>query len=184
MNNKTMVRVRDYIPSIRTDLKYATADNFLHRPFYEINEAYLRYGTVRKLAVVQEKLASFRLGLKIWDAWRDPKAQFLMWELMPDDRYIADPRKGFSKHSRGNTVDVTLIRLTDGEELEMPSCFDDFTDRANRDYSKASAEAAKNARLLEQTMKEAGFTAYFDEWWHYPDEDVYEVVYQIEEETM
>ena len=171
-----MVRVLDYIPDIRVDLKYATSDNFHGQPFYEIKEAYLRFGTVQKLAEAQAVLKERGYSLKIWDAYRPPKAQFLMWKLMPNDDYVADPYKGFSKHSRGNTVDVTLVDLSTGEEVKMPSEFDDFSERANRDYSDASPEARAHIELLESVMKEAGFNAYFGEWWHFHDTEVYDIV--------
>ena len=171
-----MVRVKDYIPDIRIDLKYAGEDNFLGRPVYTYDDAWLRYGTVQKLTKAQEAVQARGFSLKIWDAWRDPAAQFLMWKLMPNDDYVADPYKGFSKHSRGNTVDVTLVDLSTGEEVKMPSEFDDFSERANRDYSDASPEARAHIELLESVMKEAGFNAYFGEWWHFHDTEVYDIV--------
>lgn len=174
-----MVRVKDYIPDIRIDLKYAGADNFLGRPIYTYEDAWLRYGTVKKLTAAQEAVKARGFSLKIWDAWRDPAAQFLMWELMPNDDYVADPYKGFSKHSRGNTVDVTLVDLSTGQEVEMPSEFDDFSERANRDYSQASVAARSNVLFLEETMKNAGFNAYFGEWWHFHDKKVYDIVESI-----
>ena len=87
---------------------------------------------------------------------------------------MANPEKGFSSHSRGNTVDVTLVDR-DGNELEMPSEFDDFSAKADRDYSDVEEEAAINALLLEETMIEAGFKPYSSEWWHFSDTDSYEV---------
>ena len=69
---------------------------------------------------------------------------------------------------------MTLITL-EGEAVEMPTDFDDFTDRADRDYSDVSENAAANALLLEQVMTASGFATYQGEWWHFSDTDAYEV---------
>ena len=163
-----MVRVLDYIPDIQVDLKYAGEDNFTGKVIYGFQDAYLRYGTVKKLKIAQEKLKVNGLGLKIWDGFRPVFAQFRFWELCPDDTYVADPRKGYSNHSRGNAVDVTLVD-SQGNELEMPTAFDDFEAVPNRDYSMRTEAAAGNARLLERTMESCGFLGYEGEWWHFND---------------
>ena len=172
--NEAFVRVRDYIPEITVDLRYATADNFTGQVIYTFSDAYLRYGTVKKLAAAQETLAEQGYGLKIWDAFRPVSAQFALWDICPDGRYVANPNKGFSSHSRGNTVDLTLV-TSDGEDVSMPTGFDDFSAKADRDYSDVEEEAAINALLLEETMIEAGFKPYSSEWWHFSDTDSYEV---------
>ncbi len=170
----TMVCVRDYIPDIEIDLKYGTTDNFTGQKIYDFTEAYLRYGTVEKLVKAQEHLKEQGFGLKIWDAYRPVRAQFALWAICPDPVYVADPTKGHSSHSRGNTVDLTLIRR-DGTEVEMPTGFDDFSPLADRDYSDCSADTAGNALLLEETMEQYGFRPYKGEWWHFSDTDSYEV---------
>ena len=101
-------------------------------------------------------------------------AQFRLWEICPDPAYVANPEKGFSSHSRGNTVDVTLV-TADGQPMEMPTDFDDFTALADRDYSDVGDTAAANARLLESAMTAAGFRPYSAEWWHYSDTQSYPV---------
>lgn len=168
------VRVRDFIPDIAVELKYATEDNFTGQVIYDFREAYLRYGTVKKLMAVQEELRQQKLSLKIWDAFRPTGAQFALWEVCPDPKYVADPNKGFSSHSRGNTVDVTLVDEK-GEEVQMPTGFDDFSDLADRDYSDCGFDAMLNALLLEQTMERHGFSGYKGEWWHFTDTDAYPV---------
>ena len=168
------VKVTDYIPTIQVDLAYAGTDNFTGQVIYDFTDAYLRYGTAQKLAAVQAALAEQGLGLLIWDAFRPAAAQFKLWEVCPDPTYVANPETGFSSHSRGNTVDVTLISL-DGGAVEMPTGFDDFSPLADRDYSDAGPVPAANARVLEDAMAAAGFTPYFGEWWHFSDSDAYEV---------
>ena len=168
------VKVTDYIPTIQVELAYAGTDNFTGQAIYDFTEAYLRYGTAKKLAAVQEALEAQGLGLLIWDAFRPTAAQFKLWEVCPDPTYVANPETGFSSHSRGNTVDVTLVSL-DGTAVEMPTGFDDFSPLADRDYSDVDALPAANAALLEDAMTQAGFTPYQGEWWHFSDSDVYEV---------
>jgi len=170
------VAVTDYIPDIQIDLKYAGTDNFTGQVIYEFSTVYLRYGTVQKLAAVQADLQELGLRLKIWDGFRPVSAQYRLWEVCPDVRYVADPRTGFSTHSRGNTVDVTLVDL-EGREVEMPTGFDDFTKKADRDYSDCAQVAADNALILEVLMEKHGFSGYKAEWWHYSDT----VTYPVEE---
>lgn len=162
------VRICDYIPDIVVDLRYATADNFTGQVIYDFNDAWLRYGTVKKLMTAQETLEPQGARLKIWDAFRPSAAQFTLWEVCPNPTYVANPNGGFSSHSRGNTVDVTLV-YADGTECVMPTGFDDFSTLANRDYSDCSEQAASNTRMLEQAMQAAGFSPYYGEWWHFSD---------------
>ena len=110
----------------------------------------------------------------IWDAFRPIEAQFRLWEVCPNSTYVANPNKGFSSHSRGNTVDLTLLSF-DGGTVEMPSSFDDFSLLADRDYSDVPQNAAEHARLLEDVMSACGFQPYAGEWWHFSDEDSYPV---------
>ncbi len=168
------VRVTKYIPEIRQELPYATEDNFTGQVIYDFPDAYLRWGTVKKLRAVSEELAQMGLGLKIWDGFRPASAQFRLWQVCPNPTYVANPEKGFSSHSRGNTVDLTLVDEA-GRELEMPTAFDDFTAKADRDYSDCSETAAENARLLERMMEKHGFSGYFGEWWHFTDTQDYPV---------
>ena len=166
--DQDLVRILDYIPSLYVDLKYAAADNFTGAVIYDFTDASLRYGTVKKLSRVQEDLRKKGYSLKIWDAYRPLDAQFRLWEVCPDPNYVANPNTGFSNHSRGNAVDVTLV-MADGTRLAMPSGFDDFSALANRDYSDIPREAVEHALLLENAMLSHGFMGYFAEWWHYSD---------------
>lgn len=170
-----LVPIEQYIPTIYVELKYATEDNITGQAVYDFDVPYLRYGTVKKLAQVQAGLLEQGYSLKIWDGFRPTSAQFGLWDAMPDSRYIANPYRGYSDHSRGNCVDLTLV-TADGEEIPMPTGFDDFTALADRDYSDVPADAAANVQVLEDTMVAAGFIPYSAEWWHYTDEMDYDVV--------
>ena len=123
---------------------------------------------------VSRDLEELGLYLKIWDGFRPVSAQFRLWEICPDPTYVANPNSGYSSHSRGNTVDLTLVD-GNGTELEMPTGFDDFSARADRDYSDCTPEEAANAQVLELVMEKHGFSGYFGEWWHFSDTDNYPV---------
>ncbi len=173
--DEDLVLIKDYIPDIVIDLKYATKDNFTGQVIYESADAYLRYGTVKRLMVVQNGLKPLGYKLLIWDSYRPVEAQFKLWEICPDSTYVANPNKGYSSHSRGNTIDVSIVTLA-GKEVEMPTGFDDFSVEADRDYSDVSQTAAENALMLEQIMEDAGFRGYSGEWWHYTDTTDYPVI--------
>lgn len=172
--DEDFVKVQDYIPDIIVELRYATEDNFTSQKIYEFEDAWLRYGTVKKLIAVQNELKQYDLYLKIWDGFRPVAAQFKLWEVYPDATYVANPNNGYSSHSRGNTVDITLVDKN-GVEVEMPTGFDDFSKKADRNYNDCSAVAAENATLLENIMKQYGFKPYSGEWWHFTDNQSYEV---------
>jgi len=168
------VPVQSFIPDILVELKYASEGNFTGQRIYSFQSVFLRYGTVRKLLLARDILRTQGLGLKLWDGYRPVSAQFALWEVCPDPRYVANPETGFSSHSRGNTVDITLVDEA-GQELTMPTGFDNFSALADRDYSDCTPEAAENARLLEQIMEKHGFKPYKAEWWHFTDTDSYPV---------
>lgn len=173
-NDEDFVLVKTYIPDIVVDLRYATENNFTNQKIYNFTDAWLRYGTVKKLLLIQEELKQHKLSLKIWDGFRPTSAQFKLWDVFPDSTYVANPNNGFSSHSRGNTIDITLVS-EDGTELVMPTAFDDFSKLADRDYSDCDAEAASNALFLENLMIKYGFKPYFGEWWHFTDTNSYPV---------
>lgn len=173
-SDDVMVRVLDYIPTAVQELRYATEDNFTGQVIYTFQDAYLRYGTVRKLQLVSEDLAELGLYIKIWDGFRPVSAQFVLWEVCPNPTYVANPTTGHSSHSRGNTIDLTLVDET-GAELEMPTGFDDFSAKADRNYFDCTETAANNAQLLEILMEKHGFAGYAGEWWHYSDTTSYQV---------
>lgn len=174
VEDEAFVAVTDYIPDILVELKYATRDNFTGQVIYEFEDVYLRYGTVRKLMAVQAELKEMGYGLKVWDGFRPAAAQFKLWEICPDPTYVANPEKGYSNHSRGFAVDLTIVD-TAGKEIEMPTAFDDFSALADRDYSDCTETAAANARMLQDIMEKHGFSGYFGEWWHFNDTRKYAV---------
>ena len=160
------VEVIKTIPNIVIDLRYATAHNFFKKRLYGSDRCYLRRAVVEKLALVQKDLNQQGLGLKIWDGYRPLSVQWQLWKVVPDTRYVADPRQG-SRHNRGAAIDATLIDLKTGQELPMPTGFDDFTPKAAADYPDVPAEALHHRRILHEAMKGQGFTPLSTEWWHF-----------------
>lgn len=160
-----LVDLQSFIPQIQVDLKYATPDNFTQQIVYNFQCCLLLKEAALRLRDVQAELESMGLGLKVWDGFRPIAAQWKFWELVPDPRYVSDPRKG-GRHTRGTAVDLTLI-TKDGHELLMPSEFDDFSEKAHQNYMGATEEAIRNRELLREVMEKHGFTGLSTEWWHF-----------------
>ena len=174
--NDEYVLVKKYIPDIYVELMYATDNNFTGVRIYDFTDAYLRYGTVKKLANVQKELKEQGYSLKIWDAYRPFEAQQKLWEVYPDPNYVANPADGMKKHNLGGTVDITMV-AADGSIIPMPTEFDDFSLKADRNYSDIEdEEAVKNVMILQNAMENNGFTGYQGEWWDYSDTVEYEAV--------
>src|SRR3984957_1090436 len=160
-----LVDIQSFIPKIQVDLKYATTDNFTGQIVYNFHCCLLLKEAALRLRDVQAELETLGLSLKVWDGFRPVAAQWKFWELVPDERYVSDPRKG-GRHTRGTAVDLTLI-TKDGQELLMPSDFDDFSEKAHRNYREASEEAIKNREFLQEIMEKHGFVGLPTEWWHF-----------------
>lgn len=166
-----LVDISTVNPSIVLDMRYATANNFLNRKMYSVARCALRASVAEKLSRVQEELQQMGLGLKVYDCYRPLSVTQQMWDVLPDPRYVANPARG-SRHNRGAAVDLTLIDQY-GTELEMPTDFDDFTERAARDYrgSDVSDRARRNSQILEDVMTKHGFVPLVTEWWHFDAEN-------------
>ena len=164
-----LVQITALDDSFVVDLKYATEDNFTGKQIYPESRAILREETAHKLIKAQEEFKNLGYGLKIWDAYRPFSAQQVLWDAVDDKTWVADPTRG-SNHNRGSAVDVTLVD-SEGNELPMPSEFDDFSERAHQTYAGCTEEEARNRDLLRKTMSQCGFVGYVNEWWHFNDTD-------------
>ena len=163
--------VRSLDPTIVVDMRYATSNNFTGAPLpgYLANYAYLRREAAAALARVQRDLRSQGLGLKIFDAYRPVRATLAMVDWTervnrPDllkDGYIASR----SRHNLGLAIDLTLIDLSSGRELEMGTPFDTFSTAAHT--ANATGAAAANRQKLKSAMEREGFLNYDQEWWHF-----------------
>ncbi|HEY8362514.1 MAG TPA: M15 family metallopeptidase [Tissierellaceae bacterium] len=169
-----LVLLKDLDDSFIIDLRYATTNNFTGKKIYPVNVAVIRKETGEKLVKAQKIFKKDGYSLKIWDAYRPLHVQRLLFEACPIDDYVAMPPEkpitsGFKpRHNNGMAVDVTLVDKY-GNELEMPSDFDDFSERAKLTYPFMSKEARKNVDYLHEVMRSVGFRSYENEWWHFVD---------------
>lgn len=163
---KKLVLLNNYVDRLVTDFKYMTPDNFTHQVLYTDPEAYVRLPVAIALRKVQQELLTNGMGLKVFDAYRPYSVTKKMWKVVPDERYAANPSKG-SGHNRGAAVDVTLVKISTGKELPMPTDFDDFSEKAHHSYTNLPRNILENRALLKTTMEKHGFAALSTEWWHY-----------------
>ena len=163
---KRLVNVQREVPGVVIDVRYATANNFMHTPLYPIARVFLRAPAARALRDIQSDLARDHLGLKIFDGYRPYSITERMWEPIRNPDFVADPAKG-SRHNRGAAVDLTLIDLATGAELAMPTPYDDFTPRAHQDFSDLPADVIANRKKLRDVMTRHGFDPLPTEWWHF-----------------
>jgi D-alanyl-D-alanine dipeptidase len=164
-----LVPLKALDPTIRVDLKYAGKDNFMGRAMYPAGaEALLNREAALALSRANAALKPKGYVLLVWDAYRPWSVTRDFWEATPPDKrkFVADPAKG-SVHNRGCAADVTLFDLRSGAVVEMPSGFDEMTERAYPDYSGGSPTARRNRDLLRATMEAQGFSVYPTEWWHF-----------------
>lgn len=166
-----LVDVRAGDRSIRTDVRYATADNFTGAvlPGYERPRALLVPEAAAALGRVQRRLRERGLGLKVFDAYRPVRATLGMvdWAERSGNEWVLD--QGYvarrSGHNRGATLDLTLVRLADGAELDMGTPYDTFSGAAHT--ANATGPVAANRRILVDAMAAEGFVNYDKEWWHF-----------------
>jgi len=174
---KQMVAIDKYVSNLKTNFVYATSNNFTHKILYRKPKAYLRLAAALALQAVANNLKTKGLGLLIYDAYRPYSVTKAMWQIVPDDRYAANPAKG-SGHNRGIAVDLTLYNLKTGLPLPMPTLFDDFTEKAHHNYMQLDSVVLANRQLLKTAMEQQGFKALDTEWWHYylPNAAYYELL--------
>ncbi len=173
------------VPGVRVDLKYAGSDNFVGRPIagYTGRRAMLRRDAAEALARAAAELEAKGYGLLIWDAYRPTTAMqdFFSWSFTKDDRMRAKfypniTKRGIyegryigltSEHTWGVAVDISLVHLKSGQELDMGGHHDLLDPSSSTLYEGITAQQRANRRLLCETMERAGFRNYSKEWWHY-----------------
>jgi D-alanyl-D-alanine dipeptidase len=110
-------------------------------------------------------VSNHNFRIKVFDAYRPLSVQKQMWEILPDDRYVANPATG-SRHNRGAAVDLTIVD-SEGNEIDMGTEYDNFTEVAHPDYKNLPKEVLENRELLQKTMMKYGFKPITTEWWHF-----------------
>lgn len=171
----SLVSVPALIPGLVLDIRYASNENFVGHQVYPAPRCWLQKEVAQQLALVQKALEVEGLGLVVFDCYRPFSVQEQLWQLVPDERYVARPVRGEdgmplegSRHNRGAAVDVSLIDLASALALPMPTDYDDFSERAHRQYTgDLSPQVIDNSKILERIMHAHGFTGLDTEWWHF-----------------
>ena len=158
--------------SIKLDIRYATANNFMGKQVYPEARAFLQKPAAEAIVRVHKKLKKQGLGLVIYDGYRPWTITKLFWDsVTPDKRmFVADPSKG-SKHNRGCAVDLGIFDLKTGQAIPMPSSYDEFSERASPKYAGGTDEERRNRELLRSLMEAEGFVVNENEWWHFDYKD-------------
>ena len=178
--------IKNEIPTVELEIRYFGNHNFTGRAVigYEAPVAILSTDATRSLKKVQKELNKKGLGLKIFDAYRPQKSvtSFETWakdindtlakrEFYPDidkrDLFTLGYIASKSGHTRGSTLDLTLINLKTKQELDMGSSFDFFGTVSHHNTNSITAQQKQNREILRTTMLKFGFKEYAEEWWHY-----------------
>ena len=163
---KRLVDLNTFIYRIIIDMPYSTPANVTHTILYPKPIAYMREPAAEALLFAHLELNKLGLELKIYDAYRPLSVTRKIWDVVQDSRYAANPATG-SGHNRALSVDLTLVDIRTGEELDMGTGFDNFTDTAYHTFTHLPETVLNNRGLLKVVMEEHGFVSLSTEWWHY-----------------
>ena len=154
--------------TIHLEIRYATTNNFLGTRFYDEARAFMQRPAADALVRAHRALRPLGYGLLIHDAYRPWYVTKMFWDAVPlDTRWlVADPAQG-SRHNRGAAVDLTLYELATGRPVEMPSTYDESTERAYADYPGGTTRQRWHRALLRRVMEAEGFQFNAHEWWHF-----------------
>jgi D-alanyl-D-alanine dipeptidase len=159
-------------PTIKLEIRYATTNNFLGTKFYDEARAFMQRPAAEAVVRANASLKSLGYGLLIHDAYRPWYVTKMFWDATPLDKrwLVANPTSG-SKHNRGEAVDLTLYDLATGKPVEMPSTYDESTDRAYADYPGGTTAQRWRRAVLRRAMEAQGFAVNPTEWWHFDYKD-------------
>jgi D-alanyl-D-alanine dipeptidase len=164
--NKQLIEIKKRIPTIKLDIRYAGKNNFAKQAVYKQARAFARLPVVDALENVQDELKKSGYGLKIFDGYRPYSVTVKFFAIASDKSFVANPKDG-SRHNRGCAIDLTLIDLRTGRDLEMPTSYDSFAVEAASDFNNLPAKIIQNRKLLRDTMEKHGFRVLNNEWWHF-----------------
>lgn len=174
-----LVEITRLDSTIKLDIRYATSRNFMKRKMYSQPRAFLQRPAAEALVRANAKLRKRGYGLVIFDAYRPWSVTKQFWELTPPEKrdYVANPKDG-SRHNRGGAVDITMFELMTGKEVDMPSDYDDFSERASPVYAGGTVAQRRLRNLLRSIVESEGFVVSANEWWHfnYRDWNEYELL--------
>jgi zinc D-Ala-D-Ala dipeptidase len=159
-------------PTIRLDIRYASTNNFLSTRMYSSTKAFLQRPAAEALVRAHKKLKAQGYGLLIHDGYRPWYVTKMFWEATPADKhaFVANPKTG-SRHNRGCAVDLTMYDVKTGRAVEMPSLYDEMSERSAPTYAGGTAEQRARREQLRAAMESEGFTVNPDEWWHFDCKD-------------
>jgi zinc D-Ala-D-Ala dipeptidase len=163
---KELVNLASFVPGLVLDIRYATENNFTGEKIYNLARAYARKPVAESLKKVQAELNKKGLGIKIFDAYRPYKATVKFYEVYQDTTYVASPYRG-SRHNRGCALDLTVINLKTGKELQMPTGYDSFKKEAWPSTPVKDPVVRANRAMLIDVMERNGFKVNSSEWWHF-----------------
>ena len=164
--NKQLIEIKKRIPDIKLDIRYAGKNNFAKQAVYKQARAFARLPVVEALKNVQNELEKSGYGLKIFDGYRPYGVTVKFFAIASDKSFVANPKDG-SRHNRGCAIDLTLIDLKTGKELEMPTPYDSFAAEAASGFMNLPSNVIQNRELLRNTMEKHGFRVLNNEWWHF-----------------
>jgi CubicO group peptidase (beta-lactamase class C family)/D-alanyl-D-alanine dipeptidase len=158
--------------TIKLDIRYATANNFLGAPVYASARAFLQRPAAEALVRAHRKLAGQGYGLLLHDAYRPWYVTKMFWEATPEKQriFVANPARG-SRHNRGCAVDLTLFDRQTGAPVSMVSGYDEMTNRAYAYYPGGTSQQRYHRDQLRRALEAEGFTVYLAEWWHFDYKD-------------
>jgi len=169
-----LVEVVTLDPTIHLDIRYATTNNFMHRPMYRSARAFLQRPAAEALVRAHHALKQKGYGIVVFDGYRPWSVTKAFWDAASEAErkieFVANPQKG-SRHNRGCAADISLYELASGQEVSMPSGYDEFSERAYPAYAGGTAEARALRDLLRSAMEAEGFAVYPAEWWHFDYKD-------------
>lgn len=155
-------------PTIKTDIRYATENNFMGIRLYDQPRAFLQREAAAALVMANSKFSKYGYGLIVYDAYRPWYVTKMFYDATPDHQkdFVANPSQG-SRHNRGGAVDVGLYELKTGKTLDMGSGYDEFSIRAHPDYPGGTSEQRELRDKLRVIMEGEGFKVFHNEWWHF-----------------
>jgi zinc D-Ala-D-Ala dipeptidase len=167
-----LIELQHLDASMHLDIRYATTHNFTGKKMYSEARAFLQRPAAESLVRAHRALKARGYGLLIYDGYRPWSVTKVFWDVTPVDKrkFVANPQRG-SRHNRGCAVDLGLYDLRTGKEVDMPSPFDEMSDRAAANFSGGTPTERRNRALLREAMEKEGFRVNPDEWWHFDYQD-------------
>jgi D-alanyl-D-alanine dipeptidase len=158
--------------TIKLDIRYASTNNFMSTPFYSQARAFMQRPAAKAVVRANKSLRAQGYGLIIHDGYRPWYVTKMFWDGTPPDKhdFVANPIPG-SRHNRGCAVDLSLYDLKTGQEVQMPSGYDEMSERSYPDYKGGTSDETKRREILRHAMEAQGFTVEPHEWWHFDYKD-------------